>query len=199
LRCTGRDRPGHIEVTVPDRTFAGADRGGAAGGGFLVEVTGPGSRLVLRACPDRPPGPAMAGIPARAGQLAVVPPSSGSGSWLVVTEPVRYCARRMPFTCGYDSFSLDVTGAARPGTDGALVAGLDLSGIGRVIGQIAVRCAAAGGAAVLAVAVLTLAVTRAILRPRAQTDKTAAGRLWREPPDGQPATRPASRNPSTAR
>jgi HAMP domain-containing protein len=164
--------------------------GGAADSGFLVEVTGSGSQLVLRAGPDSRPGPAAAGIPVRAGQLAVVPAGSGGGSWLVVTEPVHYSARHIPFTYGYDSFSLYVTGTARPGTAGTLVVGLDLSSVGRVIREITVRCAAAGGAAVLAVAFLGLAVIRAILRPLARMEKAAAGvvagGLSRQVPDGHP-------------
>ncbi len=165
---------------------AGPGPGGAADSGFLVEVTSSGGQLVLRAAPDSPPGPATAAIPVHAGQLAVVPASSGGRSWLLVTEPVRYTARHIPFTYGYDSFSLYVTSTARPGTAGTLVVGLDLSSIGRVTSGITVRCAAAGGAAVLAVAVLGLAVIRAILRPLAQMEKIAAGGLSRQVPDGNP-------------
>lgn len=165
---------------------AGPGPEGATSGGFLVEVTGSGSRLVLRAGPDSRPGPAAAGIPVRAGQLAVVPAGSGGGSWLVVTEPVRYTARYIPFTYGYDSFSLYVTSTARPGTAGTLVAGLDLSSAGRVIREVTAVCAAAGGAAVLAVAVLGLAVIRAVLRPLAEMEKIAAGGISRRLPDGHP-------------
>ncbi len=168
---------------------AGSGLGGAAGGAVVIEVVS-GGQLVLRAGPDPRPGPALAGIPVGAGQLATVPAGSGGGSWLVVAEPVHYSARRIPFTYGDDSFSLYVTSTARPGTAGTLVIGLDLRSANRVIREITVRCAAAGGVAVLAVAFLGLAVIRAILRPLARMDKTAAGvaagRLWRQVPGAHP-------------
>ena len=89
--------------------------GPGAGAGLLTEVTSRGGQLVLRTGPGRPPGPAAARIPRRAGQLATVPASSGGGSWLVIAVPVHYQARHIAYTYGSSGFSLLVSGTARPG------------------------------------------------------------------------------------
>ncbi len=145
-----------------------------AGGAFVIEVVSAG-QVLMRTGADPRPGPALARIPVRAGQLATVPASSGAGSWLVVGEPVHYDAQRILFTYGSDGYYLNVTSTARPGAAGTLVVGLDLHGVGQEIRTLAVGGAVVGGAAVLAVAVFGTAVLRAILRPLARMRKTAAG------------------------
>jgi two-component system OmpR family sensor kinase len=95
----------------------------------------------------------------------MVPAGRGGGSWIVLAEPVRYRARRILFTYGYDDFSLFIAGPGRPGVAGRLIVGLDLSGVDRFIGRFALACLAVSGVAALAVAVLGAMGVRALLRP----------------------------------
>jgi two-component system, OmpR family, sensor kinase len=152
----------------------GSGPGGVADDAFVIEVVS-GGQLVMRTGLDRRPGPALEGIPDRAGQLATVAADSGAASWLVVAQPVHYSAQRILFTYGSDDFSLHITSTARPGTAGTLVVGLDLSSVGQTIRKITVSYAAVSGVAVLVIVFLGLAVIRAMLRPLAQMEKTAAG------------------------
>jgi signal transduction histidine kinase len=153
---------------------AGPGPGGAASGAFVIEVV-TGNQLVMVTGADGRPGPALAGIPVSAGQLAVVRASSGTGSWLVVAQPVHYSAQRIMFTYGSDGYFLNVTGTSRPGTDGTLVVGLDLRSVSQSITKITVTVAAVSGAAVLVIAFAGLAVNRVILRPLARAEAMAAG------------------------
>lgn len=155
---------------------AGPGPGGAASRAFVIEVVS-GNQLVIVTGADGRPGPARAGNAAHAGQLAVDRASSGAGSWLVVAEPVRYSAHRILFTYGSDGYFLHVTSTSRPGTDGTLVIGLDLRSVSQAITKITVSVVAVSGAAVLVLAFASLAVSRAVLRPLARAETTAAGFL----------------------
>jgi len=150
-------------------TATPADSGPCAGGAFVIDVAS-GGQLVMRTGPG--PGPALAAIPGTAGRPAIVP--GASGSWLVVAEPVHYSARHIPFTYGYDSFSVQVTSTARPGTPGTLVVALNLSGVSQAITSVNTDCAAVSGAAVLGVAALGLAAISIIWRPLAELEEAAA-------------------------
>lgn len=166
-----------------------AGPGGFAGGAFSMEVRGSAGQLVMAA--GAQPGPAMpvawAMVPARAGQLVTVPAVSGSGSWRVIAEPVRYRARRIPFAYSAEDFSLFITSKARSGVAGTLVVGQDLGSIGQAIGKLAVTCLAVSVVMILVVAYLGGVVIRAILRPLTQIQETAeaiaAGELSCRVPD----------------
>jgi signal transduction histidine kinase len=166
----------------------GPGPGGPASGAFVIEVAS-GNQLVMVTGAGKRPGPELAAIPVRAGQLAVVRASSGGGSWLVVTQPVHFSARRILFTYGSDGYFLHVTSTSRPGTDGTLVVGLDLRGVSPAITKITLSVVAVGAAAVLLIALAGLAVNRAILRPLARAQSVvadvAAQELARQAPDGR--------------
>jgi two-component system, OmpR family, sensor kinase len=170
LRAYADQLTSHPFTAMP----AGPGPGGAASGAFVIEVVS-GNQLVIVSGADGRPGPAVAGIPGRAGQLGVVPASKGTGSWLVVARAVRYSASRIMFTYGSDGYFLHVTSTSRPGIHGTLVVGLDLASVTRAITRITVSVVAVGGAAVLIVAFAALALIRAILRPVAQAETVAAG------------------------
>ena len=153
---------------------AGPGPGGAASAAFVIEVVS-GKQLVIVTGADGRPGPALAGNPLRAGQLAVVRASRGAGSWLVVAQPVHYSARRIMFTYGSDDYFLQVTGTSRPGTDGTLMVGLDLRSVSQAITKITVTVVAVSVAAVLFVAFAGLAVNRAMLRPLSSAETMTAG------------------------
>ena len=148
--------------------------GPGAAAGLLTEVTGPGGRLVLRAGPGGPPGPAAARIPRRPGQLATVPASSGGGSWLVIAVPVHYQAGRIAYTYGSSGFSLLVSGTARPGQPGTLITGLDLARVGLAVRRLTLLSAAVSAALLAAVAAAGLALTRALYRRAGQASAAAA-------------------------
>lgn len=164
--------------------------GSFAGGAFGIEVRGSAGQLVMTAGPGTQPGPAIPAAwvisPARAGQLVTVPAAGGGGSWRVITEPVRYRARRIPFAYSAEDFSLAIAGKAGPGVAGTLVVGLDLDSIGQAIGRLTASCLVVSGVVILAVACLGIAVIRAILRPLTQmretADAIAAGELARRVP-----------------
>jgi hypothetical protein len=153
---------------------AGPGPAGAAGGTFVVEVVS-ASQLVIRTSAGHRPGPVLADVPARAGQVSSVPAGAGAGRWLVVTRPVHYIAKRILFTYGSDGFFLNVTSPVRPGSSGTLVVGLDLRGVGQAVRNITITIAAVGCALMLLIALAVLAASRAILRPLARMAQDAAG------------------------
>jgi two-component system OmpR family sensor kinase len=141
---------------------------GLGGRGFGVEVLSSAGRPVMRL--GRIPavsGKAVAG----GGRLDAVPAGSSGGSWIVIAEPVRYRARRILFTYGYDDVSLFIAGPDRPGQAGRLIVGLDLSGVDRVIGRLALACLAVGCVAAVAVTLLGVMGLRALLRPLATMEE----------------------------
>ena len=104
----------------------------------------------------------------------------------MITKPIHYRARRIPFSYSAQGFYLVVTSTARRGLAGTLVIGLDLRSAGRAVGRLTVIVLAIGGATILAVAFLAVALSRAVLRPVTQAEQTltavAAGQLsWRVP------------------
>ena len=176
--------------------------GGAIGpgGGVLgIEVRGSRGQLVMRAAGRAGPGPAIQAVPAvpagataHAGQPATVAAGNGGGSWRVIAEPIRYRARRIPFSYSAEGFAVFVAGQGRPGLAGTLVVGLDLGGIGRAVGRLVVTGLAVSGAVVLVVACLGVVVTRAIMRPVTRVEDTlaavAGGELSRRVPEPHGAT-----------
>ncbi|HKA97787.1 MAG TPA: HAMP domain-containing protein [Streptosporangiaceae bacterium] len=170
----------------------GAPGASGPGGGVLgIEVRGPSGQLVMRAAEGAGPGPAIPAVPAgaaaHAGRPATVAAGNGGGSWRVIAEPIRYRARRIPFSYSAEGFAVFVTGRGRPGVAGTLVVGLDLGGIGRAVGRLAVTGLAVSGAVILVAACLGVAVTRAILRPVTRVEETlaavAGGELSRRVPE----------------
>jgi signal transduction histidine kinase len=170
---------------------AGPGPGGAASSALVIEVVSR-NQLVMVTGADGRPRPALAGVPARAGQFGVVGASGGAGSWLVLAQPVHYSAQRILFTYGSDGYFLHVTSTSRPGIDGTLVIGLDLGSVSQAVAKITVSVVAVSGAAVLVVAFAGLAVNRAILRPLARAETVAAGvvahGLARQVPAGHPGS-----------
>jgi hypothetical protein len=186
LRAYADQLTSHPFTAMP----AGPGPGGTAGGAFIIEVVS-GNQVVMVTGADRRPGPALAGIPVRAGQPAVVRASGGDGSWLVVAQPVHYSAQRILFTYGSDGYFLHVTSMSRPGTDGTLVVGLDLRRVSLAITKITLSVITVSAAAVLLTGFAGLVVNRAILRPLARAQTTAAD-LAPDPAPRVPAGRPGS-------
>jgi two-component system, OmpR family, sensor kinase len=147
--------------------------GGSGGGAFSIQVRDSAGQLVMSEGPGARPGPAAAGIPARAGQLVTIA-AGGGGSWRVIAEPVHYQAQRIPFAYSAEDFSVFVTSTARPGLAGTLVIGLDLASIGQAISRLTVTCLAVSSVVILTVACLGVVVIRTILRPLTQIQETAA-------------------------
>jgi signal transduction histidine kinase len=162
-----------------------------------IEVRGPVGQLVLRTGPDHPAGPGLHAAAAqvlasRAGPAAVQP--ARHGSYLAITEPIRYRAHRIPYAYSAEDFALHVTGPAGTGSPGTLVVSVSLARIGQVTGHLAVILLATSGLLVLATGCLAAWVIRALLRPdRAAPALSAAatqlGQL--RVPAGQPE--PAAR------
>ena len=148
-------------------------------GGLGIEVREPAGQVVLRAGPAGRVGPFIPAVPAavtaRGDQPATL--AGGGGSWRVITEPIHYRARRIPFSYSAEGFYLVITGTTRRGLPGTLVIGLDLQGGGQAIGRLALTVLAISGAVILAVACLAVALSRALLRPVTQAERTltAAG------------------------
>jgi two-component system, OmpR family, sensor kinase len=100
-------------------------------------------------------------------------PTSG-GSWLKITEPIRYQARHIPFVYGAEDSSFSVTGQTGTGRAGTLVVGLDLAGVGRAIDRLTLICLAVSGVALLLLACAAAGVIRILLRPLGRMAETAA-------------------------
>ena len=133
------------------------------------------------------PGAAGPGGPGRSvsievrdsgGQLLVsagtLPPPAGGGSWLMITEPIRYQTRHIPFVYGADDSSFSITRETGAGLPGTLVVGLDLAGVGRAIDRLTLACLAVSGIALLLLACAAAGVVRILLRPLGQMAETAA-------------------------
>jgi two-component system OmpR family sensor kinase len=99
----------------------------------------------------------------------------------VITEPIHYRARRIPFSYSAEGFYLVITGTARRGLPGTLVIGLDLRSAGHAVASLALTILAISGATILAVACLAVVLSRTLLRPFTQAERTltavAAGQL----------------------
>jgi two-component system OmpR family sensor kinase len=151
------------------------------GDGPSIELREPGGQVVMRASAAGRSGPAIPAVPAavvaRAGQPATV--AAGGGSWRVITEPIHYRARRIPYSYSTEGFYVVITSTARQGLAGTLVIGLDLRGAGGAPGRLAGAGLAISGVAILAATCLAFAVSRALLRP-----VTRAGRAPEAAADG---------------
>jgi two-component system, OmpR family, sensor kinase len=182
--CAGRLISHPFEASPLYGVAGGVPGAAALGGGLSIEVRGSAGQVVMRAGPAGRPGPVMPGVPAavaaRAGQPATVA-AGGGGSWRVITEPIRYRARRIPFSYSTEGFYLVITSTARQGHAGTLAIGLDLRSASQAIGGLAVTGLAIGGVVILTVTCLAVAVSRAILRPVTQAEQAltalAAGQL----------------------
>ena len=143
-------------------------------GGLGIEVRGPAGQVVMQAGPAGRPGPVIPAAPAAVtprGQPATVA-ARGGGSWRVITEPIHYRARRIPYSFSTEGFYVDITSTARRGVAGTLVIGLDLSSVGRAVGRLTVTVLAISGVALLAVACLAVVLSRALLRPVTHAERT---------------------------
>ena len=155
-----------------------------AAGGLSIEVREPAGQVVLRAGPAGGAGPVIPAVPAavtaRGDQPATVA-AGGGRSWRVMTEPIHYRARRIPFSYSAEGFYLVITGTTRRGLPGTLVIGLDLQGAGHAVGRLALTVLAISGAVILAVACLAVVLSRALLRPLTRAERiltaAAAGQL----------------------
>jgi len=156
-----------------------------AGGALGIEVRASGGQLVMRTSPGAQPGPVIPAVPAgaaaRAGQEVTVAAEGGGDSWRVITEPIRYRARHIPFSYSAEGFSVFIASHTRTGLAGTLVVGLDLGGIGPTVGRLTDAGLAVAGMVALVAACLGAAMFRAILRPVTKAEATlaaaAAGKL----------------------
>lgn len=163
-----------------------AGPGGSSVSGLSIEVLGSGGQPVMSAGPGTVPGPAILAaatrVPARAGQLLILP-AAGGGRCLVIAEPVHYRAQRIMFVYSAADFSVLITGRDRPGAAGTLLAVLDLASAGQAAGRLTAVCLAVSGVVILAVGCLGAWVVGGVLRPLTQIGETAgaiaAGRLSR--------------------
>jgi hypothetical protein len=153
-------------------------------GAFSIEVRGPGGQLVLRAAPGSRPAQVIPPVSARAGQLVTA--SAGGGSWRVITEPIRYHARRILFAYSPQDFSLLVTGRGRAGSAGTLVVGIGLASVGQAVGQLVTTGLVVSGITILVAACLGAALIRAVRRPtvRRPTVRRPAAQAARAGPSG---------------
>jgi HAMP domain-containing protein len=155
---------------------------------FGIEVRGPGGQVVMNAGFVGRPGLAIPAVPAavaaRTGQPATV--AGGGGSWRVITEPIHYRARRIPFSFSPQGFCVVITSTARHGQPGILVIGLDLRGAGQGLGRLASGLAISA-VVILAAACLAAVASRALMRPLTQAEQAltvfAVGQLPRRVPE----------------
>ena len=183
LRAYAARLVSHPFKASPLYGVAGGVPGDANLGGLGIEVRGPAGQMVMRTDPRGQSGPVIPAVPAvvtTPAEPATVA-AGGGGSWLVITEPIHYRARRIPFSYSAEGFYVVVTSTARRGLAGTLVVGLDLRGAGHAVGRLTVIVLAISGATFLAVAFLAVALSRALLRPVTRAEQTltavAAGQL----------------------
>jgi two-component system OmpR family sensor kinase len=104
----------------------------------------------------------------------VIPPA-GRGSWLKITEPVRYQARHIPFAYGAEDTSFSVTARTGTGLPGTLVVGLDLASVGQAVHRLMITCLAVGGVVLLLVTFAAAGLAGILLLPLDRMAETAAG------------------------
>jgi HAMP domain-containing protein len=181
----------------------GAPGAAGPGDGLGIEVRGPGGQVVMRAGFAGPLGPVIPAVPAaaaaRAGQPATVAAGGGGSSWRVITEPIHFRARRIPFSFSPQGFYVVITSTARQGQPGTLVIGMDQRGAGQGLGRLAITGLAISGVVILAATCLAAVASRAIMRPLTQAAQVltalAADPLPRsvpQPPGGEAARLAAS-------
>jgi signal transduction histidine kinase len=142
--------------------------------GLSIEVRGHAGQVVMRAGFAGRPGPVIPAVAARAGQPAPVAAGGGGSSWRVITEPIHYRARRIPFSFSTEGFFVVITSTARQGRAGTLVIALDLRSAGHAIGRLAVTALAVSAVLILAVTCLAVAVSRALMRPVTRAEQALA-------------------------
>ncbi len=130
----------------------------------------------MSAGPGTVPGPAIleaaTRVPARAGQLLILP-AAGGGRYLVIAEPVHYRAQRIMFVYNAADFSVLITSQDRPGAAGTRLAVLDLASASQGAGRLTAVCLAVSGVVLLAVGCLGAWVIRGVLQPLTQIGETA--------------------------
>jgi signal transduction histidine kinase len=186
----------HPFLLTPDsRTTPGppglSDFAADGAGALSIEVHSSGGQLIVRAGPGHPAGSgvhaAAAQVLAGRGRPATIRATRG-GSYLAITEPIRYRAHRIPYAYGAQDFALDVTSPAGTGSPGTLVVSLSLARIGQATSHLTVIALAVSGIVVLAAGCLAAWMLRALLRPltrlRHRADAIAAG----QPGPGGPGT-----------
>ena len=191
LRAYAARLASHPFKASPLYGIAGGVPGAAGvGGGLGIEVRAPAGQVVMRAGPAGRPGPLIPAVPATVaarGDQPTTVAAGGGGSWLVVAEPIHYRARRIPYSYSAQGFYVVVTSTARRGLAGTLVIGLDVRNVGHAVGRLVVIILAISGATILAVACLAVVLSRALLRPITQAERTlttaAAGQLSRRAPE----------------
>lgn len=162
LRAYAEGLAGHpFEVNPLGGLSSGTPVPGASA--FSIEVRGPGGQLVLRAAPGSRPAPVLPPVSTRAGQLVTT--SAGGESWRVITEPIRYHARRILFAYSPQDFSLLVTGRDRAGTAGILVVGIGLASVGQAVGRLVMTGLVVSAVTVGVAAFLGALLSRGIRRP----------------------------------
>jgi two-component system OmpR family sensor kinase len=189
--CAGRLLSRPFTASPLYGVAVGAPGAAGLGDGFSVEVRGDAGQVVMRAGFAGGPGPGIPAVPAavaaRAGQPATVAAGGGGSSWRVITEPIYYRARRIPFSFSTDGFFVVITNTARQGLAGTLVIGLDLRSAGNAIGRLAITALAVSAVLILAVTCLAVVATRTIMRPVTQAEQAftalAAGQWSRRVPE----------------
>jgi two-component system, OmpR family, sensor kinase len=190
LRATAGRLLSHRFTASPlYRAAAGVPAAGFSDG-LGIEVRGPAGQVVMRAGSAVRAGPVIPAVPASLaapGQLVTVAARGGGSSWRVITEPVYYQARHIPFSFSPAGFCVVITSTAGQGLPGTLVIGLDLRSAGQGPGRLAVTGLAVSGVVILAVTCLAVVASRAIMRPVTQAEQAlpavAAGQLSRRVPE----------------
>jgi hypothetical protein len=157
------------------------------GRGLRVEVLGAQGQGLMPAgwgTAGGPPGPAVpvrpAWLSAHAGRLVTLPARSGGQSWRVIVRPIHYRAHRILYTYGANDFTLILTSRTGPGLPAVLVVGVDLTGISRTTGRLAL----AGLAACLVVALAVAGLAAVLIRGSIRRSLTAVLRRAGPPAPG---------------
>jgi His Kinase A (phospho-acceptor) domain len=182
-------------LTPQSRTMPGppgqSDFGADGTGALSIEVHTSGGQLIVRAGPGHPAGSgvhaAAAQVLAGRGRPGTIQATRG-GSYLAITEPIRYRAHRIPYAYGAQDFALDVTSPAGTGSPGTLVVSLSLARIGQATGHLTTVALAVSGIVVLAAGCLAAWMLAALLRPLAELRHRADAIAAFRPGSGGPGT-----------
>src|SRR5215813_5781725 len=120
--CAGRLLSHPFTASPLYGAAVGASGAAGFGDGLGIEVRGRAGQVVMRAGSVGRPGPVIPAVPAavaaRAGHPATVAAGGGGSSWRVITEPIHYRARRIPFSFSTEGFFVVITNTARQGLAG---------------------------------------------------------------------------------
>ena len=184
LRAYAARLASHPFKASPLYGIASGVSGAAGPGGLGIEVREPAGPVVMRTGAAGRRGPLLPAIPAAVtarGHGPATVAAWGGNSWRVITEPIHYRAQRIPFSYSAQGFYVVVTSTAQRGLAGTLVIGLDLRSAGHAVGRLVVTVLAISGVTILVVACLAVVLSRALLRPVTQAERTltaaAGGRL----------------------